>query len=51
MSQARELASNLRGGELVIEEQEEVMEMLEQLRGRKKCHSFSVFVSARSRIL
>ncbi|KAF8737366.1 hypothetical protein AX14_012961 [Amanita brunnescens Koide BX004] len=36
MSQARELASNLPGGELVIEEQEQVIQMLEQLRDRKK---------------
>ena len=43
MSQAREHASNLPGGELVIDEQEEVMQMLEQLRDRKKCRSFSVF--------
>lgn len=45
MSQARELASNLPGGELVIEEQEQVIQMLEQLRDRKKCRSsvFSVF--------
>ena len=42
MSQARELTSNLPGGELVIEEQEEVMQMLEQLRDRKKCRGFSV---------
>ena len=36
ISQARELAFNLPGGELVIEEQEDVMEMLEELRDRKK---------------
>ncbi|KAK2463531.1 hypothetical protein APHAL10511_004282 [Amanita phalloides] len=35
LSQARELASNLPGGELVIEEQEEVIQMLEHLRDRK----------------
>ena len=36
MSQARELASNIPGGELVIEEQEQIVQMLEQLRDRKK---------------
>ncbi|KAF8341731.1 hypothetical protein F5887DRAFT_887879 [Amanita rubescens] len=36
MLQARELASNLPGGELVIEEQEQIVQMLEQLRDRKK---------------
>ncbi len=39
MSQARELASNLPGGELVIEEQEQIVQMLEQLRDRKKYRS------------
>ncbi|KAM6497749.1 hypothetical protein JOM56_005697 [Amanita muscaria] len=36
LAQARELATNLPGGELVTEEQEEVIQMLEEIRDRKK---------------
>ncbi|KAF8631353.1 hypothetical protein AX15_002439 [Amanita polypyramis BW_CC] len=36
LSQAKELAVSLPGGELVIEEQEQVIQMLEELRDRKK---------------
>lgn len=36
LAQARELATKLPGGELVTEEQEEVIQMLEEIRDRKK---------------
>ncbi|KII94423.1 hypothetical protein PLICRDRAFT_101892 [Plicaturopsis crispa FD-325 SS-3] len=36
MAQAKELANTLPGGELLIEEQEEVIDMLERLRDRKR---------------
>lgn len=36
MNQAKELAIALPGGELVTEEQDEVIEMLMQLRDRKR---------------
>lgn len=34
---AKENASALPGGELLVEEQDEIIEMLEQLKDRKKC--------------
>ena len=36
LAQARELAASIPGGELVIEEQNEVIQMLEEIRDRKK---------------
>lgn len=37
MARAKELALNLPGGELSIEAQEQIIEMLEKLRDRKRC--------------
>ncbi|PFH48226.1 hypothetical protein AMATHDRAFT_150420 [Amanita thiersii Skay4041] len=36
LTQAKELAMNLPGGEMCIEDQDEVIEMLEEIRRRKK---------------
>lgn len=37
LAQAKDLVANLPGGELLIDDQDEVIRMLETLRDRKKC--------------
>lgn len=37
LKEAKEAASSLPGGELSVEEQDEVIAMLERLKARKKC--------------
>ncbi|TFK57705.1 hypothetical protein OE88DRAFT_1620038 [Heliocybe sulcata] len=40
LSHAKELAHGLPGGELLIQEQDELINMLEQLKERKRCAAF-----------
>ncbi|KAG6820128.1 hypothetical protein H0H93_005003 [Arthromyces matolae] len=42
INQAKELAASLPGGEMLVEEQDEVIAMLENLRDRKRCAMFFI---------
>jgi len=48
IAQAKEFATNLPGGELLIEEQDDIIQMLETLRDRKRYASIPSFFSLSS---